>query len=173
MNNDENKKIHYLKTPQSLSSEALTKLRHFLKLTRGSFRSDSYRTPEYLSWHKAFIKTFTALLSDFYADEVIFSKPNHFDGSGFFRRGECWHYFCIPDIRAAMPDLYLRSAKDPRDYCGGRNRFISLENTTDFFEQFRTAVESNERPLFLAAASDGIPGLPGFEQPFNLLTEGQ
>lgn len=103
-----------------------------LQLIKQEFESSCSRTPQYLAFHRVFKREFTRFLQNIGAVDVKFSKPNHFDASGFFQmRGQCW-YFRLEDLRWSKDSLLVRTAKDYRDYTGGHNRFIT------FNENFET-----------------------------------
>jgi len=105
--------------------------------TKGHFVSSCARTPEYLEWHRVFKRDFTKFLkSHDDITEVVIGKPNHFDMSGFFRRGEQWWYFSISDLRWSKESMLIRTAKDTKDWTGGMNQFASLEGVGQFTADF-------------------------------------
>ena len=97
-----------------------------LLMTREHFESSCNRTPQYLSWHKYFEREFTKFLKERGCVEIQIGKPNHFDMSGFFKKGEQWWYFSIGDVRWYKDTMLIRTAKGPKDYTGGSNGEISL-----------------------------------------------
>ncbi|MDP2907075.1 MAG: hypothetical protein Q8O03_03985 [Nanoarchaeota archaeon] len=97
-----------------------------------NFESSCSRTPQYLEFHRVFKKEFTTLLKP-HAQEIQFSKPNHFDVTGFFKTNkELIYYFSIGDLRWSKESMLIRTAKDFKDYTGGSNGSIRLDgNFTD------------------------------------------
>lgn len=96
------------------------------------FESSSSRTPQYLEFHKVFKREFAQLLKP-HIKKIEFSKPNHFDVSGFFELNESFenrdtniYYFSIGDLRWDKI-LLIRTAKGFKDYTGGSNNYITLE----------------------------------------------
>jgi len=104
-----------------------------LQATKQTFKSFCQKTPEYLAWHKLFKKEFTKFCKNQQISEIQFSKPNHFDLSGFFRtqNGQAW-YFRIEDVRWSKESMLLRKAKDFHDFIGGINCFVFLNNAQTF-----------------------------------------
>lgn len=97
--------------------------------TQKEFESSSSRTPEYLSWHRLFKREFTKLLlsEGVRAVNIEIGKPNHFDISGFFTvNGQTW-WFRVEDIRWSKDRMLIRTAQSNRDYTGGTNQFIPLD----------------------------------------------
>ena len=90
------------------------------------FESSSQRTPQYLEFHRIFKREFKELLKP-HIKRIEISKPNHFDVSGFFElnNGKIY-YFSIGDLRWDKIFL-IRTAKDFKDYTGGSNNFLGLE----------------------------------------------
>jgi hypothetical protein len=115
-------------------------MKNVLRLTQSHFESSSGRTPEYLSWHRKFKNAFKKFLTERGATDVQIGKPNHFDMSGFFTvKGQAW-YFSISDIRWSKEKMLVRTAKDYKDYTGGRNLFVTLSPTDNHFEEEFAAV---------------------------------
>jgi len=106
------------------------------------FESSTGRTPDYLRWHRDFKAAIRQQLPE--GAELIMSKPNHFDASGFVKLGDKYVYFSVSDIRHWQDEWFrnilIRTAKSDKDYTGGRNC-----RTT--FNDFTTNVER----LFLEA----------------------
>ena len=113
-------------------------MKRAIEATKQEFESASYRTPEYLAWHRLFKRELTAFLKSLGCQEVQFSKPNHFDASGFFRtpNGQAW-YFSLGDLRGFKNDLLVRTAKDDRDFTGGMNQYVSLSSEATFATEMR------------------------------------
>ena len=97
-----------------------------LYLLSFNFESSSSRTPQYLEFHRVFKREFSNLLKP-YCKKIEISKPNHFDISGFFElnNGEIY-YISLGDLRWDKENLLIRTAKDFKDYTGGSNNYITL-----------------------------------------------
>ncbi len=93
-----------------------------------NFESSSGRTSQYLEFHRVFKKEFSTLLKP-YIQKIEVSEPNHFDVSGFFemKDGRVF-YFNIGDLRWDKDSMLIRSAKGFKDYTGGRNNGIRVDN---------------------------------------------
>lgn len=104
-----------------------------LERTQDYFESASYRTPEYLSWHRLFKREFTKFLVGVGATQIEIGKPNHFDMSGFFTvNGQIW-YFSISDLRWSKDSMLIRTAKSYKDYTGGVNQYVPLNRGEHYF----------------------------------------
>ena len=92
------------------------------------FISSSQRTEQYLSFHRLFKSDFKKLLKD-YCSEILISKPNHFDITGFFKlnNGKIY-YFSISDLRYSKDSMMIRTAEHFKDYTGGSNNFLNLDD---------------------------------------------
>ena len=91
------------------------------------FESSSGRTEQYSKAHRIFKKEFTAILKPI-CKEILISKPNPFDITGFFKlNDDRIYWFSIGDLRWDKVFL-IRTAKDFKDYTGGSNNFLSLNN---------------------------------------------
>jgi len=98
-----------------------------LFLLNQEFESSSSRTPQYLKAHRYFKKDFIDVLKPFCKD-ILIHKPNHFDITGFFELNDGRiYYFSIGDLRWDKTFL-IRTAKDFKDYTGGSNNYIDLNN---------------------------------------------
>ena len=107
-----------------LKSEGFDKVIYLLNC---EFESSSIRTPQYLKTHRIFKREFTKILKPICKD-VLISKPNHFDISGFFKlNDDRIYYFSIGDLRSNKIFL-IRTATDFKDYTGGSNNFLSLDD---------------------------------------------
>lgn len=117
--------------------------------TQKSFESSSSRTSEYLAWHRLFKREFTQFLTSLGATKIEISKPNHFDTSGFFTstKGQIW-YFSISDIRWDKDTLLIRTAATYKDYTGGHNCFVPLNNVDDFTDGVKRLVIWQTRKLW-------------------------
>ena len=106
-------------------SSGLTKSLYLLGF---KFESNSGRTYQYLEFHKVFEKEFTILLKPF-IKKIEVSKPNHFDVTGFFELNNSEiYYFSIGDLRWDKQSMLIRTARDFRDYSGGSNGYVLLNN---------------------------------------------
>lgn len=112
-----------------------------IELTKQHFESSSYRTPQYLEWHRTFRRELTKVLRALGATEIDIRKPNHFDASGFFRapRGQVF-YFSVSDLRFFKTDMLIRTAKSFSDYTGGTNQYIKLDNEIDFIARLNQII---------------------------------
>ena len=92
------------------------------------FESSTTKTPQYLEFYKTFKREFTNMLKP-YINNIKIHKPNHFDVSGFFERKDNQiFYFSLGDLRWNKKELLIRTATDFKDYTGGRNNFIPMNN---------------------------------------------
>lgn len=98
------------------------------KLLMQEFESSCSRTQQYLNFHRTFKREFTQLMKPI-CSEIQISKPNHFDVSGFFKTNSGkTYYISLGDLRWDKEYLLYRTAKDFKDYSGGNNEFISMDN---------------------------------------------
>ena len=96
-----------------------------LYLLSFEFESSTTHTAQYLEFYKIFKKEFKVVLKP-YCKEILINK-NHFYISGFFRLNDNRvYYFSIGDLRLNKDNLLIRTAKDFKDYSGGSNNYISL-----------------------------------------------
>jgi hypothetical protein len=99
-----------------------------IAMMKKGFESSSGLTPEFARFFRTFKSEFTKELQTIGATNIEFSR-GHFYVSGFFRTpdGQTW-YFSISDVRF-FPDrrLLYRTAKDYKDYTGGRNRYRDIK----------------------------------------------
>lgn len=116
-----------------------------LELTKEHFESSSEHTPEYLAWHRIFKREFTKFLQEHGCGEIKIGKPNHFDMSGFFTTSKVViYYFSISDLRWSKGDMLIRTAEHYKDYTGGTNQSISLDNTERFHDEFARVIGLNK-----------------------------
>lgn len=98
-----------------------------------TFQTSSSRTPEYLAWHRDFRSALKKILPD--GAELILSKPNHFDATGFVKRADRFVYFSVSDIRFWQDEwsnhVLIRTAKHDKDWTGGANNYTTLDNFTE------------------------------------------
>ena len=91
---------------------------------------------------KSFVTAFKNMLKRElapYGVEVIGMKPNHYDFSGFLKRGDKYVYlsYDIPrygqkidfDQRGWAGPVLVRTAESDHDYHGGHNNFCSIADT--------------------------------------------
>lgn len=116
-------------------------MNHLAKLIiRGEnyFGSGSYTTKQFDEFFEDFKKSFTYQLKKLKAKEIEFSK-GHFYLSGFFKVGEQFYYFSIGDVRHGFDcvmqwdgnykvKMLIRTAEHNKDYTGGMNRHVFIEN---------------------------------------------
>jgi hypothetical protein len=99
-----------------------------IAMMKKGFESSCGLTPEFAQFFRTFKSEFTKELQTIGATNIEFSR-GHFYVSGFFTTpdGQAW-YFSISDVRF-FPDrrLLYRTAKDYKDYTGGRNRYRDIE----------------------------------------------
>ena len=117
-------------------------MKRALDLTQTEFESSCSKTPEYLAWHRLFKREFSKFLTlrGFYNVEI--GRPNHFDMSGFFTAagGKIW-YFSISDLRGSKDSMLVRTAQSYKDYTGGHNRYVPLNQGEHYFNtSFETVV---------------------------------
>jgi hypothetical protein len=98
-----------------------------LLLSQG-FESSSVKTPEFKSFASAFKRELTKELKSIGATNIKFSV-GHFYVSGFFtsETGQVY-YFSLSDVRGCPNQLMYRTAKDYKDYTGGINQWVNIEN---------------------------------------------
>ena len=105
-------------------SKGMEKTKYLLSF---EFKSSCGRTAQYLEFHRVFKREFTALLNPF-CKRIEISKPNHFDVNGFFETNAgLIYWFSLSDLRWDKTFL-IRTAKDFKDYTGGSNNFLDLNN---------------------------------------------
>ena len=109
-----------------------------LMLLKQGFESSCTKTPEFVAFCRVFKSEFSKVLKELGCTDTIFSY-GHFDISGFFKnkKGNTY-YFSLSDVRwmMAMPftskfNILYRTAKDYKDYTGGRNRFIDVDKVAE------------------------------------------
>ncbi len=121
--NSQYEEIQQNKEKAILKTDGFDKVIYLLNC---EFESSSQRTPQYLKAHRTFKREFTKILKPL-CKEIEISKPNHFDITGFFKLNDNRiYYFSIGDLRSDKVFL-IRIAKDFKDYTGGSNNFLSLD----------------------------------------------
>ena len=99
-----------------------------MKLIKQEFESSTGRTPQYMEFHRTFKREIKKLLEP-HVKRIEVSKPNHFDVSGFFELNDGRiYYFSLSDLRWSKEKLLVRTAKDFKDYTGGMNQYIPLDD---------------------------------------------
>lgn len=125
------------------------KLRFIEDLKQG-FESSAWLTPEFASFARRFKSDFTKYLGSLGATNIVINR-NHFELYGFFTtvvpgkkasegyseslpHVQAW-YFATGDVRwsAKQFGMLVRTAKDYKDYTGGRNQSVSY-STQEMFE---------------------------------------
>ncbi len=96
------------------------------KLRLGNFESSSVKTEEFLSFSKLFKKEFKKEMQTVNVSDITFSV-GHFYISGFFTKEEKTYYFSISDVRCPQYKMLYRTAKDKKDYTGGSNQYVNIE----------------------------------------------
>jgi len=116
-----------------------------LAATAQYFESSSGQTPQYLAWYRLFRREFTKFLIAIGATQIQIGKPNHFDMSGFFTVGTQAWYFSISDLRGSKDKMLIRTVKSYKDYTGGLNQYVRLDNgERAFSEAFSRIVRVSE-----------------------------
>ena len=106
------------------------------QLKRG-FESSSGLTPEFDWFYRTFKREFTSELMSVGCTDIVFSR-GHFYVSGFFTFNGQPFYFSLPDVRgiadclemnpnSCMCQLLYRTARDYKDYSGGRNMYCPIK----------------------------------------------
>lgn len=99
------------------------------------FGSGVRNSPEFHDFFEKFKKSFTYQLKRLNATEIEFSK-GHFGLSGFFKVNSQYYYFSLSDVRHNLHstnydgkiNLLMRTAKHNKDYTGGSNNFVTIQN---------------------------------------------
>lgn len=103
-------------------------MKQTLILLLQEFESSSGKTPQFMAFCRVFKKDFLKFLSRYFAENVSFSI-GHFEISGFFTipKQNQVYYFSLGDVRW-YKSMFVRTAKDYKDYTGGRNQNINLDS---------------------------------------------
>lgn len=119
----------------------VNKLR-FIKMLDSTFESSSGLTPEFQHFYRVFKNDFDKLLKEeFGAIETTFNR-GHFETFGFFRlKNNNVYYFSIGDLRWFKDHMLIRTAKDFKDYTGGSNRNLRLDNEENFISDMRDIIK--------------------------------
>jgi hypothetical protein len=104
-----------------------------LMLLKIEMQSSSGLTPQFKEFFNTFKKEITAILKQHNCSDIIVSR-GHFYISGFFTlpNGQIY-YFSVSDVRGMhygfnKPQLMYRTAKHNKDYTGGSNCFVNIED---------------------------------------------
>ena len=141
--NKVNHEISKLETErETIKEQMFFETNDWFELLKLPYDSSSSRTPEYMKFHRVFKKQFPKLLKEkFDIDQVIISKPNHFDAHGFFslKNGNIW-YFSVGDLRWDKTFM-IRTATSFEDYTGGSNAYCSTDNYEAFIRDLVSIVK--------------------------------
>jgi len=104
--------------------------------------SSSVKTPEFKEFARAFKSMLAKELQSVGATLEAYSV-NHFDVSGFFKKGEQLYYFSFGDVRGMefvlrrgdKVRMMYRTAKHLKDWTGGSNQWVDIEE--DFGQRMR------------------------------------
>jgi hypothetical protein len=111
---------------------------NYYEMVNQTFQTSCSATPQFNQFYKDVTKHLKKTLKDV-AEDFKFSK-GHFYLSGFFSRKDGQYiYFCTHDVRFTK-GFYIRTAKDLKDYTGGKNCNIKIDN--DFEKNLVEAVKS-------------------------------
>jgi len=100
-----------------------------LAMIRAGMESSSQPTAEMRAFYTVFKKELKAALKPLRADTELIISRGHFRVSGFFKKGLQIWYFSLEDLRDETLDrMLVRTAESFKDYTGGGNRYVSLEN---------------------------------------------
>jgi len=99
------------------------------------FGSGGYNSEQFNDFFEDFKKSFTYQLKRVNATEIEFSK-GHFYLTGFFKVDEQYFYFSLSDVRYGLHQtdwrgnitLLMRTAKHNKDFTGGANNYVAIEN---------------------------------------------
>ena len=104
-----------------------------LRLLRKGFESSSGTTPQFLSFYRTFKNELTKILTVKGCTNIEIGK-GHFYVSGFFTASSGQvYYVSLSDVRGFNEtgwhngSLMYRTAKDYKDYTGGCNQFVRLD----------------------------------------------
>ena len=101
----------------------------------GHFSSGGRNSEQFNTFFNDFLKSFTYQLKRLKATEIEFSK-GHFELSGFFKINEQHYYFSLGDVRhgyifntySQKPELLIRTTQYNKDYTGGQNTFVAIQD---------------------------------------------
>ena len=116
----------------------MTKLTWIEELNNTEFESSSGYTDQFRSFYNLFNREMRAFLKSVGATKIDIYRM-HFGASGFFTLGDKIWYFSLGDVRWDASFL-IRTAKDYKDYIGGSNSFLPVDNEKDFVLGFSKRV---------------------------------
>ena len=113
------------------------------QLHKEEFISSSQKTEQYKTYHRTFKREFKKALTSMGCNDLDIGKPNHFDVSGFFTApgGQMW-YFSVGDLRWNKDQMLIRTAKHNKDWTGGMNRWVSLDNEIELLKGISKVIKS-------------------------------
>jgi hypothetical protein len=108
-------------------------------LRNTEFESSSTKTPQFKAFANSFKTEFKKELSRVGAKNFEF-HVNHFDITGFFEINDKLFYFSLGDIRGShyksSESLMYRTAKHRKDWTGGSNQWVTIEEGMADYMQF-------------------------------------
>lgn len=97
------------------------------KLQAADFESSSSKTKEFTTFARNFKKAFAKEIATVGAELTDFGV-GHFYVYGFFKKGSQLYYFSISDVRHGFGTrLLYRTAKHNKDWTGGSNMYVSID----------------------------------------------
>lgn len=111
-----------------------------LEMLKQEFESSSGKTPQFMGFVRLFKKEFKEFLKTYGCNDVEINI-GHFYLYGFFKHQEQLWYFNIGDVRW-QKDMFIRTAKDNKDFTGGRNRFLNMDNVCTLSDNFKHNVDN-------------------------------
>src|ERR1035437_5454311 len=108
-------------------------MKQIIQLLSAGFESSSGKTPEFMSFSRKFKNAIKKELATIGAELTAYNV-GHFYVSGFFRinsmGGESCYYFSLSDVRSKFGNefqMLYRTAKDEKDFTGGGNQYVKIE----------------------------------------------
>lgn len=99
----------------------------FVRMLEQDFESSSVDTEQFKEFVRTFKKEFKGLLKN-YITKIEFSK-GHFEISGFFTLLlDDIYYFNLGDVRWNKDQMLIRKAEHYKDWTGGQNSFILVND---------------------------------------------
>lgn len=112
----------------------MVKLTWIEELNNTEFESSSEYTDQFKRFYNLFNREMRAFLKSVGATKIDIHRM-HFGASGFFTFGNQVWYFSLEDVRWDKVFL-IRKAKDYKDYTGGSNLFLSVNDENNFINDF-------------------------------------
>jgi len=111
-------------------------------LLKQEFESSSGITPEFQQFYLTFIREFRKLLRDEFNVKEIKMSKGHFEISGFFKlpNGNIY-YFSLGDVRWDKGYMLVRTAESFKDYTGGSNMEVPMDNRARFVRELKRIVK--------------------------------